>query len=79
MFFSDRDISEKEFMEFNKEDHETRFGKPMDDFDVDLLKFQFKMLDADKSGSVDLKEFVKYQATKKLGRKDKVHTRFEIS
>ena len=72
MIISDADVSKEEFIAFQKREHESFFGTPMDDFEVDLLDFQFKMLDADKSGSIDYNEFMKCQATKKLGRKDKV-------
>lgn len=71
-WFSDADIGLEEFMTFQKKEHESLFGTPMDDFDLDLLRFKFQMLDADKSGSVDYTEYMKHQATKILGRKDKV-------
>lgn len=63
---SDSGISIEEFLNIRRDEFHKQFGVEMTEDDIEVAKQRFKLIDTDKSGSIDWDEFVNYECMRKL-------------
>ena len=62
----------EEYLSYKAQIFERAEGKPMPEDEREFEKVQFRILDADHSGTIDYWEFLKHEAVKLLGRRSQV-------
>ena len=71
-------ISEEEFIKLRKTEFSKQFDAEMSDEDVEAAKLRFKLIDSDKSGSIDWDEYLNFECMKKLSDRPAVNNSFNF-
>ena len=70
---TDNGINLPEYIAINRQEQLKHEDGELSDLDLVRMRMQFQSMDLDGDGTVDYWEFIKYETTKSLARRDKVY------